>query len=121
MGFVTFKSIENLLPDSIKSKIAEPSQFAYYEGISAKLIRDITNMTIPANPVDAPDWILLPSAYIITKLVSARITGTSQETNDKIDRDYKEAISMLKNHRSNPVSDTIQFGTTGTIGKVVTW
>ena len=121
MGFVTFDDIEQLIPEVISKQIADPDRFEYYEGLAAKIIRDEAGITIPVDEEAPPDWIIVPAAYIIVKLVSTKTVGLKPETIERIDKDYKDAINSLRKHVSNGIATPFVFGRTGAIETVMQW
>lgn len=121
MAFITYNDIENLIPEAIAKLIAEPTKFAYYENLTAKIIRDESGIAIPTSPATAPDWIILPAAHIITKIASNKIIGLKVETIQRIDDDYKNAIKTLRNHVNKGIDTPLTFARTGQISKVAVW
>ena len=121
MGFVIFDDIEQLIPEVISKVIADPDKFDYYENLAAKIIRDEAGISIPGESDTPPDWIIVPASAIIVKLVSSKIVGLKPETIERIDRDYKDAITILRQHVSNGIATPFVFGRTGQIVPVNVW
>ena len=101
--------------------------FTPIEEEAAKLIRDKTGRDIPATTADAPDWIIVPAAYIIQKLAKRLLTEISLEYNQQIDADYELALKMLAEHpnldsdgyEEEPEDKSTSY--TGPITGVVEW
>lgn len=121
MAFVTLENIEHLIPKAAFEKLRDPNKFAYYENLASKVIRDEAGIAIPTNIDTAPDWIIMPAAYIITKLVFSQVTGMTQETLKEVESNFQFALKTLRSHVSKGVATPISYSAVGQISGALAW
>lgn len=117
MPFVVFADVENLLPPAVRSVLRDADKFSAVENEAAITIRDIANIDIPNDVDDAPDWVRMPMAQLMSyyglSLVNANRDG---ELADLCKRNYDAAIATAKRNR---VARKSPSGTSGRTGQLL--
>jgi len=102
MPFTTLNTIRPMIHPAIAIALSKPfngeTVFTAIEAQAAILIRDMTGVDIPDDPVNTPDWLHLPAAFIIQHLTAPQISELSDATRDAIEKAYLNAISILDRH-----------------------
>lgn len=89
--------------------------FDLFVSQSDKIIRDITGVDIPDDFTEAPEWALLPSAYIIEKLAIRQLSNLSKDFIDTVEANYQAALKDLSQRDG---ADDTTIGTPASTGIV---
>lgn len=98
MAFVVYDDIKNLIPAGLEAEFRKPDVFEYLETEAGKKVTEITAIASPADINDRPTWVIQPMAYIMTKLLTPKMT-LSENFIKMVYLNYKEAIDFLNTKR----------------------
>ena len=121
MPFATLDKVKPLIPESVATVLSRNDLFTTLEAEAAKLVRDLTGEEIPESANDAPDWVLTPMAWIITKLTLPKLSNYPPEFAQGIASDYKAALSILSEHHKAEVDKSTGSAQVGAIDGEVAW
>lgn len=101
MPFISTSRIQYLIPKALRDYFsANPSIFTDLEAQTAIIITEETGIESPADVADAPEWVTVPAAQIITYLSRNLLTARSDDHDRQIERDYREAMRFLSTKKS---------------------
>ncbi len=76
---------------------------------AAKIIRDRTGIVLPDSAASRPadlDWVITPAAWIIQWLTTPRLPIVTEESRRLWQRQYDDALAMLRLHVVTPTTST---------------
>lgn len=114
-GFCTLDQIKLFISSASYNALNEDGVFSAIRAESDKIIRDITGLDIPTDVSNTPEWAILPSAYIIEKLVIRQLSNISKEFMDTVEANYQSALKDLSQRDG---SDDTTIGTPASTGIV---
>lgn len=119
MPLVTYDEVQPFLPLGLHADLSSLNVFEPYEAEAAKLVASETGITIPADADDAPDWCVLPMAFLIENLASKIMTSKSEEFQAELDKDWDRAMELIRDQI--PKDAEIVIAAQDTITGVNTW
>jgi hypothetical protein len=96
MPFVALEDIRPLIPAPIAVALSKDSNFQILEAEAAGIISFKTGLAVPASTADRPAWVIVPAAWIISKLAIRLISNVTPEFHAEISKDYDRAIADLE-------------------------
>lgn len=101
---VTFNDVKPYLPDPIVKALSgseeKDARFVEAEIAAVQILTDETGIN-PETEV-APNWALLPLAWIIAKIGAAGISSQTADFRADMNANFDKALLLLRRHKQKP-------------------